>query len=85
MIGVFFSHLHGERDDKHKGWSNYPAVKVDWILVAVFKEVSDYKLESVEMVETLLHCGYGVVVRTQIGSEDTEKYQILLNWRAERS
>lgn len=63
---LFFPHLHREQDDKHKGGSNTPSLKVNWILTAAFKEVSEYKLLSVEVTEPVFYWVYGVEIRSQM-------------------
>lgn len=47
-------------------------LKVERILAAVFKEGNDYKLERVEVKETVLYWGYCVEIRTQRNKEEIE-------------
>lgn len=35
-------------------------VKVNWVLVAIFKEIGKYNLLSTEVTETMFYWGYGI-------------------------
>lgn len=50
-----------------------PSVKVDWMLAALFKEISEYNLLSVEVTEAVVYWGYDVEAKIQIGKEYMEK------------
>lgn len=57
---VGFSHLHGESLINIHVRAIPPSSEVDWMLAAVFTEVRDKNLLSVEVTETVFCCGCGV-------------------------
>lgn len=50
-----------------------PSLNLDWVLTAVLKDISEYKLWGIEVTETLLYSGYRIVAKIQLGKESMSK------------
>lgn len=70
---LFFPICMGMRAIHIKMGAVLPSVKVDWMLAAVFGDIKESNLLSVEVTSTLFYWVWGIEARAQMEREDQEK------------